>query len=175
MDVVIGLATITLDPRDGHAVAIFLHAPSGRCLPLWVDDIDAAALAGASRGEQLSSSSSAALTWAAIRACGGAIDRIELHRVHGGVLRAAVVVVGAFGPVTLPARASTAAALASLSGAPLLVDDGLLAQVHARLQEAAARVGHDDGVDAPAIQTATERWNQLLAHMADRLVDERPS
>ena len=175
MDVVIGLATITLDPRDGHAVALFLHAPSGRCLPLWVDDIDAAALAAAARGEQSSSSSSAALTWAAIVACGGAIDRVELHRVQGGVLRAAVVVVGAFGPAILPARASTAAALAMLSSAPLLVDEGLLAQVHARLQEAASRVVRDDGVDAPTTQTTTERWNQLLAHMADRLVDDRPS
>ncbi len=175
MDVVIGLASITFDPRDGHAVALFVHAPSGRCLPLWVDDIDAAALASALRGDRTSSSSSAALTWAAIAACGGAVDRVELHRIAGGVLKAVVVVVGAFGPVTLPARASTSATLAMVAGAPILVDDGLLEQVHARLQEAASRVAVDDGVDTPVLQSTTERWNQLLAHLADRLVDERPS
>ncbi|HEY1100494.1 MAG TPA: bifunctional nuclease domain-containing protein [Myxococcota bacterium] len=175
MDVVVGFGTITLDPRDGHAVAIFFHAPSGRCLPLWIDDVDAAALAAAVRGDRSTTSSSAALLAASIEVCGGAVDRVQLQRVQGGVLRAVVVVAGSVGLSALPARASTAITLALLSGAPILIDDGLLTQIHARLHEAAKRAGHDDGVDTPTQQTATERWNLLLAHLADRVVDERPS
>ena len=175
VDVVVALTTINLDPRDGSAVAIFLHAPTGRCLPLWVDDVDAAALASAWRGERATTSSSAAFMQAAITVCGGAIDHVELQRIQGGVLRAVVVVAGTSGLTALAARASTAVALAMVAGAPVFVDDVVLTQVHARLQEAAKRAAVDDGVDAAAVQTTSERWNQLLAHLADRVVDERPS
>lgn len=172
--------SFALDPRDGRAVVLFAaHSEDGaekRLLPLWVDDADAAALASALRGNQTTASSTAALTWAAILACGGGVDRCELQREQGGVLRAVVVVNGAFGPAELPARASVAATLAILAGAPIVVDDALLAAVHARLVEAAARQQpKDDGVDAPLLQTTGERWNQLLAHLSQKLVDERPS
>ncbi|MDP2344316.1 MAG: DUF151 domain-containing protein [Deltaproteobacteria bacterium] len=158
-------------------MVLFLHEPTQRVMPLWVDDVDAAALAAALRGDRLTSSSTAALMWAAVQACGGGIDRCELTAEQSGVLRAVVVVDGAFGPAELPARASVAATLAVLSGAPLVVDDGLLSTVHARLVEAAARqqAQKDVGVDAPQLQTTSERWNQLLEHLREKIVDERPS
>ncbi len=168
--------SFALDPRDGRAVVLFADSEK-RLLPLWVEDADAAALATALRGDQTTASSTAALTWAAILACGGGIDRCELQREQGGVLRAVVVVNGAFGPAELPARASVAATLAILAGAPIVVDEALLGAVHARLVEAAARQQQKDdaGVDAPLLQTTGERWNQLLAHLSQKLVDERPS
>jgi bifunctional DNase/RNase len=175
VDVVVTLSTITLDPRDTRAVAILLHAASGRCLPLWLADVDAAALAAAWRGERSTASSSSALVMAVLQACGGALDRVEL-RVSGGVVRAALVVVGAAGVVVLAARASTAIGAAMLVGAPVVVDDLQLGQIHGRLQEAAARVAADrDGVDEPEKLSTTERWNQLLQHLGTRLVDELPS
>ena len=175
--VVVRVASFTLDPRDGRAVVLFLHESTQRVMPLWVDDVDAAALAAALRGDRLTSSSTAALMWAALQACGGGIDRCELTSETGGVLRALVVVDGAFGPAELPARASVAATLAVLSGAPLVVDDALLSTVHARLVEASARqqAQKDVAVDAPLLQTTSERWNQLLEHLREKIVDERPS
>jgi bifunctional DNase/RNase len=175
--VAVQVASFTLDPRDGRAVVLFTDPASQRLLPLWVDDVDAAALAAALRGERSTSSSTVALLWAAVQACGGSVERCELQREHNGVLRAVVVVEGAFGPAELPARASAAATLAVLSGAPLVVEEALLGAVHARLVEAAARqqAKDDAGVDAPLLQTTGERWNQLLAHLGQKLVDERPS
>ena len=172
---VIHVANFALDPRDGRAVVLFTD---GACLlPLWVDDIEAASLAAALRGDRSTSSSTAALLWAAVQACGGGVDRCEFQREHGGVLRAVVVVNGAFGPAELPARASVAATLAVLAGAPLLVDSALLELAHNRLLEAAARQHAKDetGVDAPLLQTTGERLNQLLQHLSLKLVDERPS
>jgi hypothetical protein len=78
--------------------------------------------------------------------------------------------------VVLAARASTAIGAAMLVGAPVVVDDLQLGQIHGRLQEAAARVAADrDGVDEPEKLSTTERWNQLLQHLGTRLVDELPS
>lgn len=171
----IHVASFALDPRDGRAVVLF--SDGVRLLPLWVDDIEAASLAAALRGDRSTSSSTAALLWATVQACGGGVDRCEFQREHGGVLRAVVVVDGAFGPAELPARASVAATLAVLAGAPLLVDSALLEVAHNRLLEAAARQHAKDesGVDAPLLQTTGERWNQLLQHLSQKLVDERPS
>ncbi len=175
-DVVVRLVTITLDPRDGRAVAIF-QDDDGRCLPLWVDDADAAALAAAARGQR-SGTSPASLVVAAVEACGGAIDRAVLQRVQGGVLRAVIVVAGATGPAELPAKASTAAAVAMLAGAPILVDETVLALLNRRLQDAAPRgtAGTDSAVDEPLAQTTAERWNTLLQRLADKVHDDdRPS
>jgi bifunctional DNase/RNase len=171
---------VTLDPRDGRAVVIFVDEQK-RCLPLWVDDSDAAALAGAARGDADSTQSPAALLLGVVDACGGAIDRVELHRAEGSMLRGVVVVDGSRGATVLPAKASIAAALAILADAPLLVDDGLVAVAHQRLQEAAERHARrsrpplSTGVDAPVVQSTAERWSQTLQHLAGKIFDDRPS
>jgi bifunctional DNase/RNase len=165
--VVVRLASISLDPRDGRAVAVFVDN-AGRCLPLWVDDDAAAALADGN--------GAARVLVDAVKVCGGAIDRCELTHVDGGVLRALVVVLGT--DVTpLAARASFAAAVARVAGVPLLVDDAVLAHAHARLNEATARAASlsTPPADAPLTQTAADRWNALLDHLAERLHDDRPS
>jgi bifunctional DNase/RNase len=175
--VVIRVTGFALDPRDGRAVVLF-HADDGRCLPLWVDDADAHAVANALRGDRTTTSSAAAFVWASVQACGGGVDRCELVRESGGVMRAVVIVEGAFGPAEIPARASLGAAIAVLAGAPIVVDEATLAAVDVRLGEAAARVAARAGVDdddVPLSQSTGERWNQLLQHFAQRLVDDRPS
>ncbi len=177
--VALQLAAFALDPRDGRAVALF-RDDAGRHLPLWVDDVDAAQLADAARGERDTARSSAGLLVGALEACGGVVDRVELRQLDRSVLRAVVVIDGAAGAAELPARASTAAAAALLTGAPLLVDELILAHTHARLQEAAARAardgaGDDGGVDEPVAQSAAERWNQTLQHLAERLIDGQRS
>lgn len=172
------LVTIALDPRDARAVLVLQDA-RGRTLPLWVDDAAASAVATAARGVRQTVCPSALLV-AAIEASGGAIARVELGGLHDGVLRAAVVVVGAFGEVELRARPSHAIAAALVQGCPIVTDPQLLAHVDERIGEAAARMraaidARSSAVDEPPIQSTAERWNALLEHLKDRLVDERPS
>ena len=128
--VVVRVGSFTLDPRDGRAVVLFVHEPSQRMLPLWLDDVDAAALAAALSGDQGTSTSTAAFTWAAVQACGGSIDRCEFTGEHGGVLRAVVVFDEAVGAeaglaegrphrraeVAIMDRSSTSRCLASFHG-----------------------------------------------------------
>ncbi len=168
--------TVALDARDGRAVVVFADS-AGRALPLWVDDADAAAIAAAARGDKQTTTSAATLMWAAVSACGGAIDRVELRRIQGGILRAVVVVVGVDGPVELAARASVAIATALVAGAPIVADDAVLDALDHRLKDAAARaaVCTDVAVDEPVVQSTADRWNTLLAHLAERVFDDRPS
>lgn len=173
--IAVHLASFTLDARDGRAVALFVDA-DGRCLPLWMDDADAAALASAqavARGvAPLATTEAPGLTLAAVGVCGGAVGGARLRGAVGGVLRASVSIHGLHGEVELPARASAACALAIAAGAPVTVEDGLLAQVHAQLLEAAARAasGREVAVDESVQQTPSERWSQLLQHLAEKLV-----
>jgi bifunctional DNase/RNase len=173
----LSVQSFALDPRDGRVVVVFVDA-AGRHVPLWVDDVDAAALADATRGELDTARSAPALLLAAVEACGGAVDRVELRRLERGVLHGAVVVDGARGSAELPAKASLAAALAVLAGAPVLVEDAIVAHVDARVREAAARAARaarDGGVDAPIALSTAERWSQTLLHLAEKLHDERRS
>jgi bifunctional DNase/RNase len=168
--------TVALDARDGRAVVVFGDA-LGRALPLWVDDADAAAIAAAARGDKQTTTSASALLWAAVSACGGSIDRVELRRIQGGVLRAVVAVVGVDGPVEFAARASVAVAVALVAGAPIFADEAVLDALDHRLKDAAARaaIDADVAVDEPVVQSTADRWNALLAHLAERVHDERPS
>ncbi len=176
--VVVNLVNIVLDPRDGRAVVVLQDA-HGRSLPLWVDDDAAAAIGAAARGAA-SPTSAPGLLVAALDVAGGAIAHVELRMLQGGVLRGVVVVVGARGVVELPARASHAVAAALVQGCAIVVDEMLLAHIHQRVVEAAARSqppmeARGGAVDEPLSQSTAERWNTLLQHLADKLHDERPS
>ncbi len=175
------VASFALDPRDGRVVVVFGDA-QGRHLPLWVDDGDAAALGAACRAPVTAPDpgrSAPALVLAVVEACGGGVDRAELRRLERGILQGVIVVDGAQGPSELPAKASTAAAVALLAGAPLLVDEVILAYVDARVREAAARAERSPpvggGSDEPVAQSSAERWSQTLQHLAEKLLDEQRS
>ncbi|MBM4280420.1 MAG: bifunctional nuclease family protein [Deltaproteobacteria bacterium] len=173
----LSVQSFALDPRDGKVVVVFVDA-AGRHLPMWVDDVDAATLADASRGELDTARSTPALLLAAVEACGGAVERVELRRLERGVLHGAVILDGARGAAELPAKASLAAALALLAGAPVLAEDAIVAHVDARVREAAARAvraERDTGADSTLALSTAERWSQTLLHLAGKLHDERRS
>ena len=177
--VVVHLVTIVLDPRDARAVVVLQDA-HGRTLPLWVDDDAAAAIGAAARSGAASSTSPSGLLVAALEVAGGSVAHVELRVLLGGVLRGIVVVAGARGVVELPARASHAVAVGLVQGCPIVVDELLLAHIHQRVTEAAARSqppieARGGAVDEPLSQSTAERWNALLQHLADKLPDERPS
>lgn len=158
---------------------LILQDAAGRTLPLWVDDDAAATVAAAARGER-DTTSPAVLLAAALAATGGAIDRVELRSVQGGVLKAVVVIVGALGTIELAARASHAVAAALVVSAPVVADEVVVAHLDQRLRDAAARsspptAASGAAVDEPLTQSTAERWNTLLQHLAEKIHDERPS
>lgn len=162
------VAGVTLDPRDGRAVVVLVHEPSGRAFPLWVADDDAAAIARAlSGGGQSSSTDTHGLLWATVRSLGAAVEHVELNGALHSVVTAAVTLADAEGPLVLAARASDALALALRSGSPILVHDELLEQVASRLADAEARTAdHGPTAAEPVLMTPAERWNTLLAHLS---------
>ena len=162
------VAGVTLDPRDGKAVVVLAHEPSGRSFPLWVADDDAAGIARAVSGRgQSSSTDTHGLLWAAVRSLGAAVEHVELNGALQSVVTAAVTLSDAAGPIVLAARASDAVALALRAGAPILVNEELLDQVAARLADAEARTAdHGPTAAEPVQMTPAERWNALLAHLS---------
>lgn len=162
------VAGLTLDPRDGRAVVVLAHEPSGRVFPLWVADDDAAGIARAlSGGGQSSSTDTHGLLWATVRSLGAGVEHVELNGALHSVVTAAVTLADAAGPVVLAARPSDAVALALRAGAPILVHEELLAQVAARVSDAQARTaGRGPTAAEPVQMTPAERWNALLAHLS---------
>jgi uncharacterized protein len=162
------VAAVTLDPRDGRAVILLVHEPSGRVFPLWVGDDEAAAVARALAGRgQSSSTDTHGLLVTTIRALGASIEHVELTGVVSSVVTAAIALGDAQGLSLLGARPSDAVALALRLGAPILVHEELLAQVAARVADAEARTGSRSPAAAEPVQLSqAERWNQLLAHLS---------
>lgn len=169
MHVPLTVANLSLDPRDGAAVLLLEHAATGRVFPLWLDDRQAATVARAADGQRTPRPESADLMHGIVRALGGAVRQAVITGVVGGVVQAEIVLGYADEESVLDARPSDAIALALLEGAPLLVEDGLLEQVAARVREAEARVAPDRDYAAaePVYQSAAERWNALIGHLSE--------
>ena len=160
-------AQLMHDPRDGRAVILLVHEPSGRALPLWLADDDALMILRALRGESTAVPDGAALAHSLVELLGGGIDHVSIDRIAGGVAQASITVVDARGELRLAARPSHAVALALRAAAPILTSEDLLEHVTARLAEAEARRQHKVAVAAESVvQTPAERWNQLLAHLS---------
>ncbi len=160
------VAALSLDPRDGRAVLLLAHAPSQRIFPLWLDDRDAAAVARACAGERAPTLDAHDLGAAILDVVGAQVEQATLVGVVGGVVRARVTLRFGDERTSIDARASDAIALALRRGASVLVDEGLLEQVAARVREAEARVSTPHATAAePVAQTPGERWNQLLEHL----------
>lgn len=161
------VAALSLDPRDGRAVLVLVHEPTGRLFPLWLDDRDAASIARAHAGKRAVPPDSHELTAAIVDVVGCSVEHATLVGITGGVVRARLGLVFGDERVSLEARASDAVSLALRAKAALLVDEALLEQVAARVREAQARVSPSSGAAAEQVfQTQGERWNQLLDHLS---------
>ena len=167
MQVPLRFTSLQLDPRDGRAVLLLIHEDSGRIFPLWLGDTEASAIARALEGRRVTSSDAHDLLWRLVDRLGAAIEHVEIRSLAGGVLEAIVAVSHVDEPFLLDARVSDAVALALRAGAPILVGEELLETVAARVREAEARMGPRpvSAAAEPVVQSAAERWNQLLAHL----------
>lgn len=167
MEVRLELVELTLDPRDGRAVIVLEHRPSGRAFPIWLDERDAAALARAATQRPSDRPDAQELAFAVALTLGAEVRHAALTRVIGGVVQAELCLAHGDEVVCLDARPSDAIAVALRAGAPILVDEELLEQVAARVREAEARVLPQGRAGAePALQSPAERWNILLEHLS---------
>lgn len=167
MLVALHVAALTLDPRDGRAVLLLVHRPSERLFPIWLDDRDAAAIARALTNQRASPPDPQDLGASLLDVTGARVEHAALLGVVGSVVRARLVVRYGDETVPLDARVSDAVAIALRQGAELLVDEGLLEQVAARVRDAESRISHAHPTGAePVAQSVGERWNQLLEHLS---------
>jgi bifunctional DNase/RNase len=159
---------LTLDPRDGGAVVVLGHDASQRYFPIWLADKEAHAIARALDGRPTQRPDTHDLAHTLITAFGARVRRARITGVAGGVVHAQLVVAHADEDLIVDARPSDAIVLALFIGAPIVVDDGLLEQVAARVREAEARVAPTttkEGAE-PLAQSHAERWGQILAHLS---------
>jgi bifunctional DNase/RNase len=146
---------------------LLTHEESGRIFPLWLGDAEASSVARALEGPRPSSPDTHDLMWRIVDRLGAGVEHVEIRALAGGVLEAAVALSHIDEPILLDARVSDAVALALRSGAPILVSEELLETIAGRVREAEARMGPRpvSAAAEPVVQSAAERWNQLLAHL----------
>lgn len=158
---------VTLDPRDGRAIVVMRSPETSGVFPLWVGDAEAAAIARCLHCRSAPPSSDThSLLVAALRALGARVEHVELTGVVAGVVVAEVSIADAAGSSAMSARASDALVLAMEFGAPILIHQGLLAQIAARVVDAEERTASRAALAQAPSLTHAERWSQLLAQLS---------
>ncbi|HWI71281.1 MAG TPA: bifunctional nuclease domain-containing protein [Baekduia sp.] len=127
-----------------HVVLLEEDGGAGRVLPIWVDTAEATALAAALEAVELPRPGTYAFAAALLTAAGGTISTVRIARLEGGVFYAVVELEGG---ASLDARPSDALNLALLTGAPIAVEEAVLAA-------ADEPVPDGDGRGAPALAAA---------------------
>jgi uncharacterized protein len=140
-------------PLGARQVVLLAEREGTRLLPIWIGPPEAGALAMQLAGEELPRPMSADLMARLVEALGGRVERVVVSALRERTFFAAVALQGPSGRVELDARPSDALNLARRLGAPILVDDAVLAEAAVApdaLEETLDRLEEDTTGLAPA-------------------------
>lgn len=133
---------------------------SGRILPVWIGMQEATSILIAVEGNQAPRPLAHDVMVSILDTLGATVTRVDVARVDGGTYYAEITMRTAEGVRTVDARPSDAIALASRVGAPIWVDDSVMAiagildtvsgdgLTDDALTDPGAAVGVDDEIDA---------------------------
>jgi RNA polymerase sigma factor (sigma-70 family) len=141
-------------PRDGDAdpalcVVLLAEVAGDRRLPIWIGAFEAEAMALRLEGIETPRPLTYAFTAGVLAAAGGRLREVRIERLADEAFYATATVEGPAGPREIDARPSDALNLALLTGAPIRVAEGVLAQTEAA-EAADARGDSFDGTEGTA-------------------------
>jgi bifunctional DNase/RNase len=112
-------------------VMVLEAADGRRRLPIWVGPAEAFALAVTTEAVEMPRPLTFQMAAGLLEAAGSRVVEVRITRLTGGVFYAAVIVDGPAGLTEVDARPSDAVTLAVVTGAPIRVEAGLLADLNA--------------------------------------------
>lgn len=114
-----GQRVILLKPKDAEP-------GEGKILPIWIGEQEATSILVAVEGVHMPRPLAHDLLRSVIDVLGSRVDRVEITSIDNGTFYAVVYLEGADGEHVVDARPSDAIALASRTGVPIHVADGVL-------------------------------------------------
>jgi hypothetical protein len=154
------IALITTDPQVGtHVVVLEPREGTGAAVPIWIGQPEALAIVAAVQSIRMARPMTHDLFKEALDALGAKVEAVEVVSLREGTYYAAVRLSTPSGPRTLDARPSDAMALAVRFGAPIRVEEEVIAAA-----AAAPRGAEEAG--SPAV-LAGEVTDDLLASLTE--------
>lgn len=136
------VAGVALDSAGQHVILLQpAEPPSALVLPIWIGAQEATSILIAIEGAVTPRPLAHDLMRSMLERLGARVARVEITRLEEGTFYAEVTLATASGELVIDARPSDAIALASRAGAPIGVDDTVLAE--AGVVDAQAEAEHD--------------------------------
>ena len=125
----VDIAGLSLDQRTEAPVVLILVPPVRMCLPIWIGPAEAASIALALRGESFVRPLTHDLMAMVIDGLGGRVARMVITDQRDSTYFARLFLQREREVVAVDARPSDAIALVLRTGAPIYLEDSLLAKV----------------------------------------------
>ncbi len=156
---------VAVDPVLGAAVVILNEKGGERAVPIWIGQIEAAAIISELRQVPMSRPMTHDLLNEVIFRLRGEVSRILITDLRQGTFYAEVVLGTENGEVRLDARPSDAIALALRANAPVFVDQKVMER--ALRVEAVQQIRLESRSPRPIVNPCPEQYDSLLAGMSD--------
>ncbi len=156
------IALITTDPQLGtHVVILEPREGTGRAVPIWIGQPEALAIVAAVQSIRMARPMTHDLFKAALDDLGAKVEAVDVVALRDGTYYAAVRLSTPAGPKTLDARPSDALALAVRAGAPIRVEEEVIAAA------ASATMTLKSSEDASPLVVAGDVTDDLLASLTE--------
>lgn len=129
----VDVAAMSLDQRSDAPVVLLYIPPEEMCLPIWIGPAEAASIALALRGETFMRPLTHDLLAMVIDGLGGRVERVVITDQRDSTYYARIFLGRDRDVVAVDARPSDSIALALRTGAPIYLEEAVLAKVRANL------------------------------------------
>lgn len=148
MQIEMVVAGLTIDPVNNAPIVILREKDTDRVLPIWIGVVEASAIAFELESVKLTRPMTHDLLRQSIQQLGGKVERVVIADLRDNTYYARVVLSQSGREIDLDARPSDAIALALRAQAPILCEDAVIIQAHARSEATPARPeGSEEEVD----------------------------